>query len=550
MFNSHVLQTRENFAGQALSDFELITGSRLVWALSIKAIDVGASIVVSIKNGFTRDFPFETVLTLTGNTVGFVKKVLTDTHNLFDIEVTVVGGNATYALGVSISDNALTTRIENAEIAVDLNHITQSNGAYDSVRLGNGAYEANVNPNGSLDVDLVNTQKDAMGRIQVSNPETLFSFSHFSGSTNRSWSELLVGSGTSVLDANLSAVKISTTTASGDKVSRKSYRNVEYLKGKAQQILLSCRPGDGQQNLRKRWGSYNADNGVFFEQTDGILYAVVRSKTSGVVVDTIVAQADFNLDKMDGSGLSKITLDLNKHQLFEISYTWLGTNIVRFGVIINGKLIYVHQFSFSNEISSSWAQYGIFPVAYEIENLGITATASDFFMSCGAVVSEGGDKFGFNKITSMDSGIVPIALTTTEKVCAGVRLKPGFEFSSLKPLFFQMLPASGSSNVYFKVLYNATLTNPVWADIGEISQGLTNNPSFTGGELITSGYLNLGSGGGSSSSKTSELSSDIRFGDTFVGSDVNDVSDTLIIVMRTISASGEVHFNASLKEFI
>jgi len=157
MFNSHVLQTRENFGGQAFSDFELVTGSRLVWALSIKTIDPGASIVVNIKNGFTRDFPFETILNITGNAAGFYKKVLTDTHNLFDVDVTVVGGNATYALGVSISDNALTTRIENAEIAVDLNHILQSNGEYDSVRIGDGVEELEINPDGSINVNIVNT---------------------------------------------------------------------------------------------------------------------------------------------------------------------------------------------------------------------------------------------------------------------------------------------------------------------------------------------------------------------------------------------------------
>ena len=157
MFNSKVLLQEKSFLGSSKSDFELVTGSRLVFALSIQSIDPGASIVITVNNGFTIDFPFENILTFGGSAVGFVKRVLTDVHNLFDIEAIVVGGNANFALGVSISDNALTTRIDNAEIAVDLNHMMQANGTYDSVRLGDGVNQAIFNPDGSFNVNIVQT---------------------------------------------------------------------------------------------------------------------------------------------------------------------------------------------------------------------------------------------------------------------------------------------------------------------------------------------------------------------------------------------------------
>lgn len=127
MFNSKVLLLKEGNSGVETSDFELITGSRLVFALSIKSIDPATSIVVSVKNGFTVDFPFEEILSFNGDSVGFFKKVLTDVHNLFDIQVTVSGGNATYALGVSVSDNAFTKRILSTgnTFVVDVDSSTQ-----------------------------------------------------------------------------------------------------------------------------------------------------------------------------------------------------------------------------------------------------------------------------------------------------------------------------------------------------------------------------------------------------------------------------------------
>lgn len=139
-------------------DFKVITGSRILLSLFIKSIDVGASIRVDCFNSFTVDdrATWENILTFTASSDGWTKRVLTDFNKFFNIRFTVLGGDVECALAISVFDNALTTRIENAEIDVHLSHQDSPTRQHDSIRLGDGVYEAKFNADGSLNVNLVN----------------------------------------------------------------------------------------------------------------------------------------------------------------------------------------------------------------------------------------------------------------------------------------------------------------------------------------------------------------------------------------------------------
>ncbi|MCK5159731.1 MAG: hypothetical protein KAR08_11265, partial [Candidatus Heimdallarchaeota archaeon] len=273
---------------------------------------------------------------------------------------------------------------------------------------------------------------------------------------------------------------------------------------------------------------------------------------TGVVVNTRVVQANFNLDKLDGTGPSGVTLDLTKYQLFEISYTYLGTNVVRFGVLIDGMRIYFHQFNFANESALPWAQYAIFPFRYEMENIGVVASASDMYVNCGSVISEGGDEFGFNHIEVVDTGVAEVPVTTAPILAAAAKIRDGFQHLSIRPLGFKLTPASGTTIVYYRVLLNPTIVTPVWANVGHIAAGLTSYASYSGGQKIASGYLDLGSGGGGggASEKGVPSSEDILITGIHLGNNIANESDVLALEIRTVTGEGSVHFVGQLKEFV
>lgn len=157
LFNNVAIFKKATYSGQTTTNLQIAEGSRLVFTAYVFSIDPSAVVNLKVSTSPSVDMPFCDVMNLQATSIGHVKGVLSDFHGFIDVELEVLNGAAEVIVGMSVYDNALTTRIENAEIAVDLNHLVQSNGAYDSVRIGDGTEELAINPDGSLNVNIVNT---------------------------------------------------------------------------------------------------------------------------------------------------------------------------------------------------------------------------------------------------------------------------------------------------------------------------------------------------------------------------------------------------------
>jgi hypothetical protein len=131
-------------------------------------------------------------------------------------------------------------------------------------------------------------------------------------SKNNLFDEDLTGSGTVTYTANKSTVNLNVTTASGDKVIRQSKRVMTYQPGKSLLNLNTFVMNAQEENLEQRIGMFDANNGIFFEDTGTGYQIVRRSYTSGASVDDPIAQSAWNGDKLDGTGASGYTLDPTK----------------------------------------------------------------------------------------------------------------------------------------------------------------------------------------------------------------------------------------------
>jgi hypothetical protein len=339
---------------------------------------------------------------------------------------------------------------------------------------------------------------DAFGRHRVSNPLTIFEVQHQYNTQPLIWDDTTVGGGTVAHLPDESSVRLRTTTASGDIVTRQTKRNFRYLPGKSQQIFMTGNIGAKKTNVVQRIGYFNANDGVLFEQDQNTLSVVIRSSTSGSMSPNAVAQSSWNIDPFDGTGPSGYTLDISKAQIFVIDLQWLGVGRVRFGFDIDGVVVLCHEFFHANIASSVYMKTANLPISCEIENTGAVADTTDMIQTCTAVISEGGlEKEGFP--FSTNNGTTGIS-TTTRRAILSIRRASTFNSITntglVIPKDFKIF--STAESVLYEIVLGGTLGGtPAWGavDADSLVEFDVAGTTVTGGKVVASGYLPAASQG-------------------------------------------------------
>ena len=380
-------------------------------------------------------------------------------------------------------------------------------------------------------VSVGGTSADAFGRVRVSPPVTIFdSQNRYAKSAD--FDESVSGSATSTYATNESSVLLNVTNASGDKVVRETKRVFPYQPGKSLLVMNTFVMPTAHANLRCRVGYFGVNNGVFFERAGTAVRMVRRTYTSGSVVDNVVAQADWNGDKLDGTGSSGLTLDTTKAQIFWQDFEWLGVGSVRTGFVINGKFIVCHTFNHANILALVYMTTAILPIRYEIENTGATDGSRTMKQICSTVISEG----GYEKKAVLQTARTASATTvsTTLVPLVSLRLDSSRLDSVVIPDGYNVLPLSSSSTTFeIQLVKNATLTGPSWTQTtSDNVESDVASTAMTGGTIIDSTYVRESNNVSASVANNREYNFALQFGRTLAGA-----SDIYTIAARTLSGS-------------
>ena len=415
--------------------------------------------------------------------------------------------------------------------------IFQLNNTYTPVTSDNNA-AANTWYDGSRGPDMesshfVATSFDAFGRLRVGNPYTLFD------SQNRyqkdpQFSEELVTGGTATYVANESSVDLAVTTSSGSKAVRQSFRVFPYQPGKSLLVLATFVMNAGKENLRQRVGYFNTGNGVFFQVNGTTKSFVLRTNTSGTPSDArTVDQADWNGDKLDGTGPSGITLDTTKAQILFMDFEWLGVGSVRCGFVINGQFILCHTFNNANDIDKVYMTTAILPVRYEIENTGVTASASTLTQICSSVVSEG----GYQQVSALTWARMTSALSisTTIVPLVSIRLKSTALGAVVIPSVYNAIPIGSTLDYEVVLIKNPTLTGASFTSLSTNVEYDTTATALTGGTIVQQSYTS----GSNQGSGTASGGTDYNF-DLQLGVSISGTSDIYTLAARTISGTDDI----------
>jgi hypothetical protein len=361
------------------------------------------------------------------------------------------------------------------------------------VVVNTGVSTSPVSFDNAFPVALPLTSGDAFGRLRVSNPLTLFDSSHRYRDNNL-WEELIVGTGSTVGFVTAQGlINIGIGTTAGCSVIRETTKTFSYQPGKSLLILNTFVMNPKKTNLRQRVGYFGADNGMYFEVDGDTAYFVERSLSLGTTIR--VAQEDWNIDKLDGTGPSGVTLDISKAQILWMDIEWLGVGTVRIGFVIDGKFIHCHSFHHANIIESTYITTASLPLRYEIANTGITTSISNLKQICSTVISEGGyELHGIQQAVGIPI-TTPRTLTTagTFYPIVSLRLKtsPNFLDAIVILTALSAMPiATGAYN--WQIRASGTTTGGTWVSAGDdsaVNYNITGT-SHTGGRILASGFFN------------------------------------------------------------
>jgi hypothetical protein len=335
---------------------------------------------------------------------------------------------------------------------------------------------------------------DAFGRARASQPVTLFdSFNRYNVSAAFATSNTATANTT--YNANTSTVLLNVDTTSGAAVVRETTRVFAYQPGKSLQTLATFVFNAPKTNLRQRVGYFNTQNGVFLEQDGAVASFVIRSYGSGSVVETRITQANWNIDPLNGSGPSLLTLDLTKAHIMFTDVEWLGVGSVRCGFVINGKFIHCHTFHHANIDADTYMTTACLPVRYEIENTGTTASASTLKQICSAVISEGGYELrGSPRSIGLPVGSPKtIATAGTYIPVIAIRLKSANIDSIVIPINIGLLGIGNNTRIAYQIIVGASLTGASWTSAGTTSpvEYDSSATAYSGGTIVKQGYAGV-----------------------------------------------------------
>lgn len=393
---------------------------------------------------------------------------------------------------------------------------------------------------------------DAFSRLRVSNPLILHN-SQFTYDLVPILFEQITSatSGTAAIShdaTNRCALMTFTSAATGAKAYMQSYEYLPYQPGRSQLIFVTFNMLSAVANVLKFAGYSDGTNGIEF-QLNGTTkqFTVYSGSTAG---NETVTQSNWNLDKLDGTGSSGITLDISKTQILVIDIQALYVGRVRVGFDMGGKIVYAHEFKHANLATYPYIQSANLPVRCGMTSTATVSTTMNFI--CSAVMSEGGTEdinaFGytFEVNASVSAATTGVQLMT---------LRPKTTFNGItnrmRVAYIDIeIFNTGSTNQHCKweLLVGQAITGGTWADVNSTYSSIEYNTGATlsgsPAAVIDAGWASVGANT-STVYNTSVIS---RYPMTLDASGANRVLGTLTLKVTSFTGTPTVYGGVKFRE--
>jgi hypothetical protein len=386
---------------------------------------------------------------------------------------------------------------------------------------------------------------DAFGRLRVASPVTLFDSKAISENVALFYDDIEAsGGGTgSTYSGNRASYTLGVGANTAGKRIRQTKQRFNYQPGKSQLILLTGVFGDAGAGVTKRVGYFDENNGLGLKIDSTGAAFFIRSNVTGTPVETLIPEADWVIsDYYPEHDTWTGEIDLGKSQIFWMDFEWLGVGSVRFGWVLDGKMITYTQKDNANVVASVYMSTPNLPIRYEIENDGTSAVNTFIEVICASVMSEGGlEDTGITRYYSNGGTGVAASTSGTVYALVGIKLKPDHLDSVVKVISSYVI-CTANPNIEWLIILNPTVAGafvyaPATGSPLDVATGATAN-TVTGGTVLAGGYTT-----------NESVGENIGKSLYYLGSTIAGVPDEIVLCVRPLANSATVFGGLTIRDF-
>ena len=380
-------------------------------------------------------------------------------------------------------------------------------------------------------------QLDSYGRVRTSTPNPVASLQLLADKDPDFWDEEITDtSGLVTAIHQNSSVEIHVET--DDKVIRQTKTYWNYASVKNLQLRMGALIGPGGSGVSIRLGSFTDTEGMLFFLDETTLKVAIRR---GGIFTEIVAQDEWNLDRLDGSGIpggnpSGITLDRDRIQIFVIDYEWYCAGRVRFGFLFGGQIVYCHQFNHEQTLILPYTLSPNHPVRFEAST---TDESANFIQYSSEVAEEGGNLgLAILEGASTDGTALSAMVSGTIYALIGIRLQAAALDTMARPHSFSLLSQS-QSDFQWMLLINPTIAGTfTFAD--EPSTRLQSAFGTSSNTIVQDAWDKRIGSGEIAAIVTGGSVAGIAEDTLALGSTIGEVPDEFILAVRPLSTNATI----------
>ena len=380
---------------------------------------------------------------------------------------------------------------------------------------------------------------DAFGRLRVSQLTTQFDGKQLHDALPLYYDVEEIGTG-SASHSTTDAESTFTTSANSDAVVMQTKQRFNYMTGKSALGMQTFRNFNHETNVTKRVGYFNSNTSTPFDsskdgfwiETDGTNIQFVISK--GGTANTIT-QSNWNIDKVDGTGVSGVDLDLGTETgnlLLWWQFEWLGVGAVTFGFVSNNIFIPCHREDHIL-LDGIYMESPNHSLRAEIRQTG--AGSGTFRYICSTFNTEGSiDVIGKDGGITDDSTHLNANNVNSWYVAIAIRLSSS-KFDTLVDVLSSSLKSNTNDDFEYRVCFNPTYSgtltyNSITNYAVEYALGATANTVSAFGSILNGGY------GIQATAKDFNLKTALR-----LGAKIDGTQDEIIVCVKPHTSNLDIH---------